>query len=57
MSAVRCTDLLSTLPQRVAVRCAAVCRTARALDEEEIRDLTSAEFTRRRYAEITNVAQ
>ncbi|CKR68095.1 Uncharacterised protein [Mycobacterium tuberculosis] len=53
------TDLLSTLPQRVAVRVSQLHAGPRksALDEEEIWDLTSAEFTRRRYAEITNVAQ
>lgn len=53
------TDLLSTLPQRVAVRVSQLHAGPRksALDEEEIWDLASAEFTRRRYAEITNVAQ
>jgi hypothetical protein len=52
------TDVVSALPQRVAERVSQLHAGARksGIDEEEIRDLTAAEFARRRCAEMTGVA-
>lgn len=53
------TDLVSVLPERVAHRVSQLHAGARksSLDEDEIRDLTAAEFARRRCVEMSNVAE
>jgi Bacterial archaeo-eukaryotic release factor family 2 len=52
------TDLVSELPARVAQRVSQLHAGARksGIDEEEIRELTSAEFARRRGIEMTDIA-
>jgi hypothetical protein len=52
------TDLVSELPQRVAERVSQLHAGARksGVDEEEIRELTAAEFARRRRIEMTDIA-
>ncbi|BBX74092.1 hypothetical protein H7H78_17445 [Mycobacterium shinjukuense] len=53
------TDVVSALPQRVADRVLQLHAGARTsgIDEDEIRDLTSAEFARRRSAEMTDIGE
>ncbi|BBX95804.1 hypothetical protein MLAC_10980 [Mycobacterium lacus] len=53
------TDLVSVLPQRVAERVSELHAGARksGIDENQIRDLTAAEFARRRYAEMSGIAE
>lgn len=52
-------DLVSALPPRVARRVSQLHAGARTsgISEDEIRDLTAAEFARRRAAELTDVAK
>jgi hypothetical protein len=51
--------LVSALPERVAHRVSQLHAGARksSLDEDEIRDLTAAEFARRRCVEMSNIAE
>jgi release factor family 2 len=52
-------DVVVELPQRVAARVSQLHAGARktGVDEDEIRELTAAEFDRRRSAEITGIAE
>jgi hypothetical protein len=53
------TDLVSALPERVAHRVSQLHAGARksSLDEDEIRELTAAEFARRRCVERSDIAE
>jgi hypothetical protein len=53
------TDLVSALPERVATRVSQLPAGARegGLDEDEIRELTGAEFARRQCVEMTDIAE
>lgn len=52
------TDVVSELPERVAKRVSQLHAGARksGIDEEEIRELTAAEFARRRHTEMADIA-